>query len=73
MNAHKNWNCDNDKCTEANGPVKLYPLGSGANLILCHSCWAHENKFRYNRGRETRNPSNWPQHDWAAAEVYQNS
>jgi hypothetical protein len=70
MNANKNWQCDGDRCREAEGAVKLYPLGGGANLILCHACWARENQYRYRRGMETKNPEGWPQQDWAAAAVY---
>lgn len=70
MNASKNWNCSGDKCTDPKGEVRVYPLGGGANLILCHACWAHENRYRFNRGRETGRPNDWPQQNWSAAEVY---
>jgi hypothetical protein len=66
----KNWNCDGGRCKEPRGDVRVYPLGGGGNLILCHACWAHENRYRYNRGVETKNPDAWPQHDWAKAENY---
>jgi hypothetical protein len=64
-----NPNCDGE------GPhdpteVRLYPLGGGANLILCFRCWAHENRYRYNRGHTTGKPQDWPQQNWAFAEVY---
>jgi hypothetical protein len=45
-------------------------LGSGGNLILCHACFAHENRYRYNRGVETKRPNDWPQVNWAEAEIY---
>ncbi len=70
-NIHNN-NCDGDWCASNYGPVKIYPLGGSGNLILCHACWAHENKFRYHRGKETKEPDNWPQHNWYAAELYTN-
>jgi hypothetical protein len=69
----KNNNCDNAKCTDAYGEVRLYPLGGGANLILCHACWEHENRYRLARGRETGNPAGWPQLNWSNAEVYKPS
>jgi hypothetical protein len=69
----KNNNCDNDKCTESHGEVRLYPLGGGGNLILCHACWAHENRYRYQRGQETKQPDNWPQVNWYEAKVYENA
>jgi hypothetical protein len=66
----KNWNCDGSHCRERDGEVRVYPLGGGANLILCHACWAHENRYRYNKGMFYSRPDDWPQHDWAKAEVY---
>lgn len=66
-----NPKCDGDHCRDNTGIVKVYPLGAGGNLILCHSCWAHENRYRFERGRETGEPQNWPQRDWYNnAEVY---
>lgn len=47
--------------------TRLYPLGGNANLILCYSCWVRENRYRYNRGVETRRPEDWPQQNWFAA------
>jgi hypothetical protein len=65
-----NPNCDGSHCKSETGKVRVYPLGSGGNLILCHACWAHENQYRYNRGLETKQPENWPQENWATAEGY---
>lgn len=73
MNPRKNWYCDKDKCTDPNGEVRVYPIGGGGNMILCHACWTDENRYRFNRGKETKQPENWPQLDWAKAEVYQPS
>ena len=67
----ENWNCDGSG-PHTDGKVKLYPLGGGANLILCHSCWHRENQYRRDRGRETKNPDNWPVLDWASAKPYEN-
>lgn len=50
--------------------VRVYPLGSGGNLILCQLCFAHENRYRFERGRETGAPENWPQVSWGTAKVY---
>jgi hypothetical protein len=69
----KNWNCDNDKCREEHGEVRVYPLGAGGNLILCQACWAYENRYRYERGKETKAPENWPQENWFTAKVYENA
>jgi hypothetical protein len=69
-NPNKNWDCCNDKCRAPHGEVRVYPLGGGANLILCQACWAHENRYRYERGRETGHPEDFPQRDWTTAETY---
>jgi hypothetical protein len=65
-----NPNCDGDHCREATGEVRLYPIGGGGNAILCLACWAHENRFRYQRGRDTGAPANWPQLNWFDAKIY---
>ena len=67
---NKNLNCDGGYCQEATSEVRVYPLGGGANLILCHACWAHENRYRHERGREQNRPQDWPQVNWQTAEVY---
>ena len=67
---NRNQNCCGSHCLHEQGDVRVYPLGSGGNLILCHACWAHENRYRYERGRETGSPEKWPQHDWTKAESY---
>lgn len=73
MTTTKNWNCDGDHCTHALGSVRVFPIGGSANLILCQSCAAHENRYRYERGRETGAPENWPQVNWFECEVYAGS
>jgi hypothetical protein len=65
-----NPNCCGDKCRD-NGEVRVYPIGGGANLILCRECFAHENAFNARRGRD-RNPDAWPMVNWHTAEVYEN-
>lgn len=67
-----NPNCDGALCV-GHGEVRLYPLGGGANLILCAACFANENRYRRERGRETGAPERWPEVEWATAEVYQGS
>jgi hypothetical protein len=66
----KNWNCDGDQCTDPKGETRVYPLGSGGNLILCLSCFAHENKARHLKGRYYGRPEEWPQVNWADAKRY---
>ena len=62
--------CCGSHCRSETGEVRVYPLGGGANLILCHACWAHENRYRYERGKEMGRPEDWPQEDWNKAEKY---
>ena len=71
MMAHrgKNWNCDGDHCTDPYSEVRVYPLGSGGNLILCQACAAHENAYRYQRGKDTGRPQDWPQVNWFECRV----
>lgn len=67
----QNPNCDGAHCRSETGEVRVYPLGSGGNLILCLACWAHENRYRYERAHDgLGDPKNWPQEDWNKAEVY---
>jgi len=67
-----NPNCDGAHCTNRKGEVRVYPLGGG-NLILCYSCWNHENLYRAERARKYNNPENWPEQDWQKAKVYDGS
>jgi hypothetical protein len=79
-----NPNCDGDHCTNEAGEVRVYPLGAGGNLILCQACWAHENRYRYDRAFEyngskkpdiagTEGEKLWPQENWYTAKVYENA
>lgn len=70
MNKLKNWNCDGDRCREPRGEVRVYPLGGGANLILCAACVVHENQYRLQRARETGAPELWPPINWLECKPY---
>ena len=50
--------------------VRVYPLGGGANLILCRACFGHENAYRRERQRETKRPADWPEVEWETAARY---
>ena len=65
-----NPNCNDYHCNTNDGVVKLYPIGGGENLILCHTCWANNNRQNYIRGIETNQPQNFPQHDWYDTPTY---
>jgi hypothetical protein len=67
--AVRNWECCGSHCTDAKSEVRKYPLGGGANLILCRSCWANENRYRADRARDTSRPADFPQEKWETAEV----
>ena len=64
-----NTHCDGSG-PHSGSDVRLYPLGGGANLILCMACAARENRYRFERGRETGCLENWPQVNFHSAEVY---
>jgi hypothetical protein len=51
--------------------VRVYPLGHGANLILCLTCAAHENFYRFQRAKDTGQPENFPQVNWFSCEVFE--
>ncbi len=70
MTLPHNPNCDGSHCSRDTGPVRLYQLGGGGNLILCQSCFAHENAYRRDRGKATGEPANWPQVPWETATPY---
>ena len=65
-----NPNCDGSHCHFSDSEVRVYPLGSGGNLILCQTCFAHENRYRHIRSTEYGRPEEWPQVNWAYSEVY---
>lgn len=65
-----NPNCDGAHCRASSGPVRVYPLGGDGNAILCRGCFAHENRYRRERGRETGRPEDWPEIDWNKARTY---
>lgn len=42
----QNPNCDGAHCTVERGEVRLLPMESAGNAILCYSCFLHELGFR---------------------------
>jgi hypothetical protein len=65
-----NPNCDGAHCREPHGAVRIYPIGSGGNLILCRACFTHENKSRDLKGIYYGRPEEWPRVNWATAKPY---
>jgi hypothetical protein len=53
--------------------VRVYPLGGGANLILCRSCFTHENSYRAERGKFYGQVDEFPQVDCDTANPYPES
>lgn len=60
------------------GEIRKYPIGGGANLLLCMLCWADENKYRFERatvdphtGLKRLHPmwDEYPQHKWYDGEL----
>jgi hypothetical protein len=39
-------------CCEPDSEVRVYPILFAARVILCRSCWEHENRYRHQRGKE---------------------
>ena len=66
----KNYNCDGSHCIKSDSEVRLYPLGGGANLILCKACFRHENDYRHTMERTFQRPDDWPRVDWDKAKPY---
>jgi len=66
----KNYNCDGAHCVVPHGETRVYPLGSGANLILCMACFAHENAYRRARANKIKQPEEFPQVNWNTARRY---
>jgi len=62
-----NPNCCGSNCRSATGEVRVYPLGAGANLILCAPCFAHENRYRAGRVRDGADAASFPQVKWSTA------
>lgn len=65
----KNYMCDGSHCRDPHGEVRVFPL-NGANLILCHACWLHENQYREMQGKMYARQEDWPQRDWNIARTY---
>src|SRR5437660_8710823 len=63
-------NCDGSGPHSGPLEIRVYPLGAGGNLLLCQGCWKRENEYRRGRGIITGNRANWPQVDYATAEIY---
>lgn len=65
----ENLNCDGSG-KHSGGAVKRYPTGGDGAAILCISCWVRENRFNYERARDSGEPEKWPQRDWDKTEAY---
>lgn len=55
MNPRKNWNCDNEHCTDAQGEIRVLPTTPGpygGNALLCRACYEYEMRFRRSRNAE---------------------
>lgn len=61
-----NPNCDGAGPHSDNQEVRKYPLGDGANLILCLACVGRENRHRAQR---RANGVDWPHQEWDTLHV----
>jgi hypothetical protein len=66
----KNNNCDNDKCTDSKGEVRVLPTGGEGNAILCRACFRHELRFRMERNRELCPENQFDLPSWQDLKVY---
>lgn len=67
---NKNQNCDGAHCSQPHGIIKKLPLGGGANLLLCRSCFDNEMRYRKQRALDTKAPENWKILNWEDLEIY---
>lgn len=67
--SYVNANCDGEHC-RYQGEVRLLPMGSDGNLILCAACHAHEIAWRRERNRELSPDARYDLPKWASLEVY---
>jgi hypothetical protein len=68
MNSIHNPNCDGAHCRKESGEVRVLPIGSGGNLILCCACHAYEIAYRRERNAEVAAPYDCPA--WDSLAVY---
>jgi hypothetical protein len=66
----QNPNCDGARCTWSVGEVRVLPLGAGGNLILCHTCFAHEIRFRKERNKELSADARFDLPTWESLKIY---
>ena len=65
--------CEGMHCCDPNGEVRAYPILFNVRcvrVILCRPCWEHQNRHRFQRGKELRCPEHWPTRDWDQAQRY---
>jgi hypothetical protein len=68
----ENPNCDGSGPHSDNPSVRKYPLGGGANAILCRACVDKENRYRAIRRADKINqvdPARFPDQPWLTLEV----
>lgn len=66
----KNPNCDNDKCLNCNGEVRVLPTGGSSNAILCKECFKYELRYRASRNIELSKACVFKLPNWEDLEVY---
>lgn len=66
-----NPNCDGGHCVVPFAQVRKFPLGGGANALLCFVCFAAENRYNEEaRKRPGAMPDAFPHVNWFTAEKY---
>lgn len=66
----QNYNCDGNRCQNANSQVRVLPLSGNSNLILCQDCFDHEIKYRKARNKELEKQNRFGLPVWDQLEIY---
>lgn len=66
----KNNNCDNDKCIDPKGEVRVLPTGGEGNAILCHTCYLHELRWRRERNHDLAPANRFKLPQWETLKIY---
>lgn len=66
----KNPNCDNERCRDPNGEIRVLPTGGSSNALLCYTCFLHEMQFRRERNKELAEDCVFDLPKWESLEIY---
>lgn len=67
---NKNPNCDNDKCRNETGEVRVLKTGGDSNAILCRACYEYELSWRRERNTELAKDVQYDLPEWNSLKIY---